>query len=95
MNSLQFEHIRNPDFIALVQRLPQNIQRRAAKQIQVLQENPLYPSLQFKKVSVDLWSIRITGNYRALGHEEDGQIVWYWIGPHSEYEKMIHRSKTT
>jgi hypothetical protein len=50
MNNLQFEHIRNPSFIGLVQKLPQNIQRRAAKQIQVLQENPLYPSLQFKKV---------------------------------------------
>ncbi len=92
MNSLQFQHIRNPDFIALVQKLPQNIQRRAAKQVQLLQENPLYPSLKFKKVSVGLWSIRITDNYRALGYEEDGQIIWYWIGTHSEYERMLRRS---
>ncbi len=92
MNNLQFEHIRNPNFMGLVQKLPQNIQRRTAKQIQVLQENPLYPSLQFKKVSVDLWSIRITNDYRALGYEEDGKIIWNWIGPHSEYEKMLKRS---
>jgi plasmid maintenance system killer protein len=94
MNNLQFEHIRNPDFIGLVQKLPQNIQRRAARQFQILQENPLYPSLHFKKVA-GLWSIRITNDYRALGYENDGQIIWYWIGPHSEYEKMIRRSKTT
>lgn len=93
MNNLQFEHIKSPDFIALVQKLPQNIQRRAAKQIQLLEENPLYPSLQFKKVSVGLWSIRITNNYRSLGYEEDGQIIWFWIVPHSEYEKMIRRSR--
>ncbi len=49
MNNLQFEHIRNPDFIALVQKLTQNIQRRAAKQIQLLQENPLYPSLNSRR----------------------------------------------
>lgn len=95
MNNLQFEHIRNPDFIGLVQKLPQNIQRRTARQFQILQENPLYPSLHFKKTSTGLWSIRITNDYRVLGYENDGQIIWYWIGPHSEYEKMIRRSKTT
>ena len=49
MKNSQFEHIRNQKFITLVQKLPTNVQRRAAKQFQLLQEKPLYPSLHFKK----------------------------------------------
>ena len=88
MNNLQFEHIRNQKFIALAQKLPINIQRRTAKQFQILKDNPLYPSLHFKKVS-DLWSLRITDNYRALGFEENDKIIWFWIGKHDEYERLI------
>ncbi len=88
MNISQFEHIQDQDFINLVARLPQALQNRVARQFQVLQENPLYPSLHFKKVS-DLWSLRITDNYRALGQEENGKIIWFWIGKHDEYERRI------
>lgn len=91
MNISQFEHIQDQDFIDLVAKLSQSIQNRVARQFRILQENPLYPSLHFKKVS-GLWSLRITDNYRTLGYEENGTIIWYWIGPHSEYEKMIRRS---
>ena len=91
MNISQFEHIQDQDFIDLVATLSQSIQNRVARQFRILQENPLYPSLHFKKVA-NLWSIRITNDYRALGYEENGTIIWYWIGPHSEYEKMIRRS---
>lgn len=92
MNISQFEHIQDQDFINLVERLPQALQNRVARQFQVLPENPLYPSLHFKKVSAGLWSIRISDDYRSLGYEDDGRIIWYWIGPHSEYEKMLKRS---
>ncbi len=71
-----------------MQKLPTNVQRRAAKQFQIPQENPLYPSLHFKKVS-GLWSLRITDDYRALGYEENGTIIWFWIGKHDEYERRI------
>ena len=95
MNIFQLKHIQDQDFLDLVAALSQALQNRVARQFQVLQENPLYPSLHFKKVSVGLWSIRITNDYRALGYEDGDRIVWYWIGPHSEYERMIRRSKIT
>lgn len=91
MNNLQFEHVIDEEYINLEAVLPDSLQRWAARQFRILQENPLYPSLHFKKVSVGLWSIRITDDYRALGYERDGLIIWYWIGPHSEYEKMIKK----
>jgi hypothetical protein len=30
-------------------------------------------------------------DYRAVGIRDGEEIVWYWIGPHSEYEKLIGR----
>ena len=79
MNDLQFEHIRNQKFIALVPKLPTHIQIRAAKQFQILKENPLDPTLHFKKVS-GLRCLRITDDYRVLGYKENGTIIWFWIG---------------
>ncbi len=55
MNNLQFEHVIDEDYINLEAMLPDSLQRRAARQFRILQENPLYPSLYFKKVSAVLW----------------------------------------
>ena len=88
MNNLQFEHIRNHKFSDLEQELPLEIQRLAAKQFLMLQENPWHPSLHFKKVS-GLWSLRITGKYRALGYEENGKIIWHWIDIHKVHNSLF------
>ena len=46
--------------------LPLQIQRRAAKQLQLLIDNPRHPSLPIKKMegSQDTWEGRITKGYR-------------------------------
>lgn len=44
--------------------------------------------MHFKKVG-RYWSVRVDENYRALGFEIEDGIIWFWIGPHSEYEKLI------
>ena len=35
------------------------------------------------------WSVRVSVKYRALAFREDGEVVWFWIGPHAEYDRMI------
>jgi hypothetical protein len=35
------------------------------------------------------WSVRIDDNYRALGIEADGTILWFFIGWHADYEGRI------
>jgi hypothetical protein len=47
-----------------------------------------HPSLRFKKVGT-YWSVRVDDNYRALGIERDGTILWFFIGPHDAYEGQI------
>ena len=54
-------------------------------------ENPRHPSLHFKKVHNrdPIYSARVTLGYRALGLLEDGDITWFWIGSHAEYDRVL------
>ena len=36
-------------------------------------------------------SVRVGIAYRALGVEDSESIVWFWIGSHVEYERLINR----
>ena len=70
-------------------RLPAGIRRAALKQYRLWLQNPRHPSLQFKKVDA-FWSARITDDYRALGIMEADTVIWFWIGTHEEYERLIN-----
>ena len=70
--------------------LPEEVQRKARLAYQLFSENPYHPSLQFKKVDQpNTYSVRVGLGYRALGMLEGAEIVWFWIGSHSEYDKLI------
>jgi len=47
--------------------------------------------LRFKKVhaSLPIYSVRIDLDWRAVGVLREGMVVRFWIGPHSEYEKLL------
>ena len=66
------------------------MQQRARKAYRLWQANPSHPSLKF---SVDdqepIYSVRITEDYRALGVLEGDTIIWYWIGSHDKYERLL------
>ncbi|MCD6384836.1 hypothetical protein J7M23_03575 [Candidatus Sumerlaeota bacterium] len=68
--------------------LPEHIQKLAKKNFDLLKEDPLHPSLHFKKVG-KFWSVRIGSNYRALAVRDEQGLIWVWIGDHKEYDKMI------
>jgi hypothetical protein len=44
--------------------------------------------LQFKKVG-RFWSVRVGTKYRALAVESDGNLIWFWIGSHADYDALI------
>ena len=71
-------------------RLPEQIQKLAIKQYGLWQTNPYHPSLRFKKVGPN-WSARITEDYRAVGIMDDDTIVWFFIGTHVEYNRVLKR----
>lgn len=67
------------------------LQQLADKNFTLLQADPLHPSLHFKKVgrTKSLWSVRVGLNHRALAVEKPNGLVWFWIGTHEDYERLL------
>ncbi|MHB8679545.1 MAG: ParE family toxin-like protein [Rudaea sp.] len=82
------KHSASSSFWAAYHALPRNIQALADKSYLLLKQNPSHPSLHFKPIG-RYWSIRIGLQYRALGVSAPDRIVWFWIGSHTEYERII------
>jgi mRNA-degrading endonuclease RelE of RelBE toxin-antitoxin system len=71
--------------------LPGEVRLQARRAFHLFQQNPSHPGLNFKKVvgENNVYSVRIGLGYRALGRVDDDAIVWSWIGPHADYDKLV------
>jgi hypothetical protein len=78
-------------FWKLYERLPEQVQHRAKVAYQRFQQDPHHPGLQFKQVheTQPIFSARINRDYRAVGVKADNEIVWFWIGSHSDYDNLL------
>jgi hypothetical protein len=85
------EHLTLPRFWEYYRQLPKEIQQLADKNFELLKIDPYHPSLHLKKVgkTKQLWSVRVGIQYRALGMDKPEGIIWFWIGPHAEYDKLL------
>jgi hypothetical protein len=81
-------HFATPQFWDLLAALPDNTQVQARKNFEILKDNSAHPSLHFKKIG-RFWSARVSLNYRALAIKSDQDLVWFWIGNHRDYERII------
>lgn len=79
------------DFRELFDKLPESIQQRARKAYRRFMDDPGHPGLMFKKVLSDppIYSVRISQDYRALGAMEGDDIIWFWIGSHQDYDRLL------
>jgi hypothetical protein len=82
------KHRASPDFWACYRSLPEEVQRVADQAYEHLKRDARHPSLHFKRVG-RLWSVRVGSGYRALGIEAADGIVWFWVGTHADYDKLI------
>ena len=69
--------------------LNRKTQKLADKNFALLKKNPRHPSLQFKKIDSELWSVRVGIGCRALALPSADGFDWIWIGSHAEYDKII------
>jgi len=69
--------------------LPPEIQKVAAKNFQLFKTNPQHPSLRFERKKPELLSVRVGSGHRALARQLDDNLIWFWIGPHDEYERLL------
>ncbi len=82
-------------FRAAFAELPAEVQRSARRAYRHFRHDPNHPSLRFKPVHATqpIFSVRISGGYRAVGIRADNDIVWFWIGTHAAYERLIERRR--
>ena len=82
------KHYTTREFWQLYADLPKPVQQLADKNYELLKTDSKHPSLHFKKVA-GMWSARVGAHYRALAFEHEDGVLWFWIGTHADYDKMM------
>jgi len=78
----------SPAFWSCYERLPEAIRELADSNFELLKANPSHPSLHLKKIG-RYRSVRVGLHYRALAVEVADGLLWFWIGTHSEYDRLL------
>jgi hypothetical protein len=68
--------------------LPPEVRELADQTYARLKQDPRHPSLHLKKVG-RFWSARVGAHYRALAVEGTDGLVWFWIGTHADYDRLL------
>jgi hypothetical protein len=78
-------------FWRLYRLLPKTVREQARKTYRQFLANPAHPSLRFHRLASypDLWSVRVTRDYRAVGLVEENTITWFWIGNHRAFDRAF------
>jgi len=82
------KHFASPEFWECYRELPAPVRELADKNFELLKNNPRHPSLRFKRVG-RYFSVRVGLSYRALGVEVEGGVLWFWVGSHADYDKIV------
>jgi len=71
--------------------LPERVRHQAREAFRTFQRDPQHPSLRLKPVhpSLPIYSARVGLGYRAVATREREAWVWFWIGSHAEYDRLI------
>lgn len=81
-------HFASPDFWFHYRQLPPEIRDLADKNFELLKQDLRHPSLRLKKIGI-FYSARVGVHYRVLAKERSEGLVWFWIGHHSEYDRLL------
>lgn len=68
--------------------MPAGVQSLADRSFALLKSSPRHPSLHLKRVG-EYSSVRVGLHFRALGVEVEDGVLWFWIGTHAEYDKIV------
>lgn len=78
-------------FRELFAALPAHVQHQAREAYRLFRQNSSHPSLRFKQVHSDppTYSARVGIGYRAVGVRDGNTMIWYWIGSHADYDRLL------
>jgi len=74
--------------------LPEHVREQARQAYTLFMRDPHHPSLRFRRVhpTRPIFSARVGVDYRVLGIRDGNDIFWYWIGSHSEYDRLLKQA---
>ncbi len=80
-----------PSFWREYSRLNESIKLRARKAYKLWRENSYHQSLRFKCINTkeNIWSVRVSKDFRAIGVLDGDTVTWFWIGNHDDYENYF------
>jgi hypothetical protein len=81
-------HKVSPRFRKCYQELPVEVRRLADRNYRLLRRDPGHPSLHYKTVG-RFHSVRVGLHHRALAVQEGETLVWFWIGSHAAYDRLV------
>lgn len=81
-------HHAAPSFWRCYEALPAVVRALADKQFELLKADERHPSLHFKRIG-RFHSVRVGAHYRALAVDVPDGILWWWIGTHAEYDRLV------
>ena len=87
------EITRHARFWAAYRDLPPDIRKLTRKAYTLFINAPSHSSLPFKKVheSDRVYSVRVSHGYRALGLLDGNEVTWFWVGSHTEYDRLLKK----
>jgi Txe/YoeB family toxin of Txe-Axe toxin-antitoxin module len=85
----------DPSFWKCYFALPKDVRDVVWKNYQLWSKDPFHNSIKFKKILSDpsVWSARCGRNHRALGVMDEDTVIWFFVGVHDEYERVIKTLK--
>jgi hypothetical protein len=82
-----------PEFWQLYRALPSEVRERARAAYALFEQDLSHPGLRFKRIGLrePMYSARIGLHYRVVGLLDGDTVVWWWIGSHADYDKLIQQ----
>jgi len=76
-------------FWAAYAQLPANVKEQARAAYRLFRDNPDHPGLNFKHIVGAVYTVRISRQYRVVGTRDGDLMVWFWIGTHTECDRLL------
>jgi hypothetical protein len=78
-------------FRNLLADLPPHVQRQTREAYRMFMRDPWHASLQFKQIHTTkpIYSARVGLGWRAVCVRTGDTALWYFIGSHADYDKLI------
>ncbi|MDD8018952.1 MAG: hypothetical protein PHP42_11305 [Bacteroidota bacterium] len=82
------KHVADEQFWDCYNRLPLAVQKSVDNNFTVIKQYPNHPLLRLMRID-DVISMRVGSRCRALGIEENGTTIWFWVGSFQQYASLV------